>query len=248
MSFSQAFTSAREELGPGGVFSWQGEYYNTFYAEELDENNRPTVEYQTTEAHELPEIEYNINPHEFTTSEEVEMEEITTEQVVGEPHIMGLDSNADGVADAILVDLNQDGSADAMYADFNEDGQLSEDEVLIIHDPAGLTTPVVASDGTVMTADLNADGTDEILLADADGDQMADVIGIDENDDQVIEESEVSVLNPDALETEPMTGEIEFDGEISEDMPEDVPEDVLESMEDDLAELEDNFDEISDWS
>lgn len=249
MSFPQAFSSARDELGAGGVFSWQGEYYNTFYAEELDENNQPNVEYQTTNVHELPEIEYNSDPFEITTSEEIEMEEITTEQATGEPHIMGLDSNADGVTEAILVDLNLDGSADIMYGDFNEDGQLAEDEVVIIHNPSDLTTPEVITDGTVMAADLNADGTDEILLADIDGDQMADVIGIDGNDNQVIEESEVTVLNPAALGTgESVTGEIEFDGEIAEDMPEDVSEDVLESMDDDLAGLEDNFDEINDWS
>ncbi len=249
MSFSEAFSSAREELGAGGVFSWQGEYYNTFYTEELDENNQPTVEFQTTDQHDLPAIEYESNADEYSASEEIEIEVVTTEDDAASPHVMGLDSNADGVADAILVDLNQDGSADAMYVDLNEDGQLTEDEIVIIHDPAELTTPEVASDGSIMTADLDADGTDEVLLADVDDDQMADVIGVDENDDQVIDESEVTVLNPGALETEePTTGEIEFDGEISEDMPEDVSEDVLESMDDDLADLEDNFDEINDWS
>lgn len=249
MSFSQAFASARGELGAGGVFSWQGEYYNTFYAEELDENNQPTVEFQTTDQHDLPEIEFESTEDAFTASDDIENEDVTNDDTTVEPHVIAFDSNADGVADALLVDLNQDGSADAMIADFNEDGQTDEDEVMIIHDPAELIVPDVPSDGTVITADLNLDGTDEVLVADVDGDQMADVIGIDENDDQEIDESEVTVLNPGALETEePTTGEIEFDGEISEDMPEDVSEDVLESMDDDLAELEDNFDEINDWS
>lgn len=37
MSFSQAFASARRELGAGGVFSWRGNLYNTYYKEEWDE-------------------------------------------------------------------------------------------------------------------------------------------------------------------------------------------------------------------
>lgn len=35
LSFSEAFANAREELGPGGIFEWNGNTYNTFYAEEL---------------------------------------------------------------------------------------------------------------------------------------------------------------------------------------------------------------------
>jgi len=33
-SFSEAFADARNELGAGGVFEWNGQQYNTFYAEE----------------------------------------------------------------------------------------------------------------------------------------------------------------------------------------------------------------------
>src|SRR5947208_357917 len=34
MSFEQAFTEARQEVGMGGVFSWHGHWYNTFEKEE----------------------------------------------------------------------------------------------------------------------------------------------------------------------------------------------------------------------
>jgi len=36
MTFAQAFAAAREELGPGGVFEWNGKLYGTFYKEEWD--------------------------------------------------------------------------------------------------------------------------------------------------------------------------------------------------------------------
>lgn len=36
MSFSEAFASAREQVGPGGVFHWHGGIYGTYYATEWD--------------------------------------------------------------------------------------------------------------------------------------------------------------------------------------------------------------------
>jgi hypothetical protein len=78
---------------------------------------------------------------------------------------------------------------------------------------------------------------------------MAMPLGIDENMDQQIDESEVFILNPDAMEgTDFGAAPVDYSGEISSDMPDDVSDDVLDEMTDDLANLEDNFDEINNWS
>lgn len=37
MSFSEAFATAREEVGPGGIFNWHGATYNTFFKEEWNQ-------------------------------------------------------------------------------------------------------------------------------------------------------------------------------------------------------------------
>lgn len=256
MSFSEAFASAREELGAGGVFLYQGAYYNTFYTEELDGNNQPVVDYHTTDPHELPAIEYQGDPGTDQANDDASEQETYGSDDVNsentgeaEPEMLAADFNTDGAIDAVFVDINQDGSADAMYADQNLDGQLAEDEMIVIHDPADLVSSDVVSDGTTMSVDLNADGTDEVLVADVNYDQVVDVMGVDENNNQQIEESEVIILNQDAINTEIVApDEIEYSGEVSDDIPEDVPDDVLESMEDDLVNLEDNFDEINDWS
>jgi hypothetical protein len=256
MPFSEAFASAREELGAGGVFLYQGEYYNTFYAEELDENNQPVVDYQTTDHHELPDVDYGGDYAEDTATDDATGQETYDTDNVNaentgeaEPDMLAADLNTDGAVDAVFVDINQDGSADVLYADQNMDGQLAEDELVVIHDPSDLVSSDVVSDGTTMSVDLNADGTDEVLIGDVNNDQVADVIVIDDNNNQQFEESEVTILNQDAIEPEAAApDEIEYSGEVSEDIPEDVPDDVLESMEDDLVNLEDNFDEINDWS
>jgi len=36
MGFAEAFASARQEMGPGGVFVWNGNVYSTFFAEEWE--------------------------------------------------------------------------------------------------------------------------------------------------------------------------------------------------------------------
>jgi hypothetical protein len=266
MSFEDAFSSAREELGAGGVFAWHGQYYSTFYAEELNDNNQPVVEYEVAEPHSLePLDEYDSGPvasqEEAYNQETQDAPETQETQDVPEtqgapetdqgsvPGMMAADFNADGGVDAVYVDLNEDGSADAVYSDLNQDGQIADDEVVLIHDPENLERPETASDGSVMSADTNADGVDDILLMDVEGDQVADAVGVDQNSDMQIDESEIIILNPEAMENAG-TGEaeVEYQGEIAADMPEDVSEEVLDEMTDDVANLEDNFDEINNWS
>lgn len=249
MSFSEAFAAAREELGAGGVFSWQGEYYNTFYAEELDDNNQPVVNYSTTEYHDLPQVDFNENATE-AIHDEGSFENAVSDPGSGpEPHVLAADLDTDGNVDAVFVDLNLDGSADIIYTDINQDGQITDDEFIIIHDPADLVIPENPSDGSMMSVDTNADGVDDILLADVDSDQVADMLGVDANRDQLIDESEITVLNAAAMEeTSFGPAEIEYSGEVAVDMPEDVPDETLDSMNDDLSSLEDNFDEINEWS
>jgi hypothetical protein len=246
MSFDEAFSSAREELGAGGVFAWHGEYYNTFYAEELDDNNQPVVEYAVTDQHDLDPIDYNDPAVQV---EEPQEQQGTEQDEESSPDVMAADFDQDGNVDAVFVDLNQDGSADAEYTDLNQDGQIGEDEGIAIHNVEDLEIPEIPSDGSMMSIDNNGDGVDEILVADLDGDQFADAVGIDENNNQQIEETEITFLNEEVMEgaeTEPEP--VEYSGEISPDMPEDVSDEVLDSMSDDLANLEDNFDEINKWS
>lgn len=248
MSFSEAFSAAREELGAGGVFVWQGQYYNTFYAEELDDNNQPLVDYSTTEYHGLPEIDFNEDASGSGQDEGIEHADNPTGSDF-EPHVLAADLDVDGNVDAVFIDLNQDGSADIIYTDINQDGLITDDEYIIIHDPADLVIPETRSDGSMMSVDTNADGIDDMLLADVDSDQVADMLGVDANRDQLIDESEISVLNAAAMEdTSFGPAEIEYSGEVSVDMPEDVSDEMLDSMNDDLSSLEDNFDEINEWS
>jgi len=97
MSFSQAFASARQELGAGGVFEWHGQYYGTFYENEMNDKFQPTIEYATVEKHDLPTIAYEPQ------IEEVNEEILVTVSEETEIEITDLDFDGDGFSDAIYV-------------------------------------------------------------------------------------------------------------------------------------------------
>jgi hypothetical protein len=167
---------------------------------------------------------------------------------------LGVDADLDGAVETYLVDSNLDGSADAIYVDANLDGQITNDEVEIIHDPATLETAESPVSGAEISIDTNADGLDDAVFGDVDGDLVADVVGVDANQNQVIDENEIQVLNPDALQeggyenaVGAESGEVNYEGEISNDMPEDVPESELDNYSGEVSKLEDNFPDYNEW-
>ena len=150
MSFSEAFASARAEVGPGGVFVWNGNVYSTYYEEEWDSMTEEQKEEfsdavhntasSTTEEDSTPE--YANNYHEASNTdggvqvvsdEVVETEDgqvIRVTGVVVDGHYGEVyDYDNDGQADAALIDTNDDGRPDLAMVDENGDGYISEVEV-----------------------------------------------------------------------------------------------------------------------
>jgi len=59
MNFSDAFASAREEVGAGGVFGWNGEIYNTYYESELSAMSKAEI---NAYVDSLPPIDDILSP------------------------------------------------------------------------------------------------------------------------------------------------------------------------------------------
>lgn len=136
MSFGEAFSTARAEVGSGGVFVWHGNYYSTYTAEEwdvMDANDRhnyaesvnaafgqssPNREHDTTQDLE--------SAQESSDSNEPEIRVLTvsaidnndgTETYVGSALVNGhysefQDLDGDGLVDQLLVDVNDNGIVD----------------------------------------------------------------------------------------------------------------------------------------
>ena len=160
MSFSEAFTAARTEVGSGGVFEWHGNIYSTFTedewngmtAEQRDEygshfswhsDNSSTETASSTHsstsshsAHATDEVEVS-EVTQASHTEEVAVVDVAPEvEVLGVVHDEESGANIAGLAvdgqEVVLIDVNGDETFDVMGADVNGDQQLSQNEIVDI--------------------------------------------------------------------------------------------------------------------
>lgn len=158
MSFNEAFSAAREEVGPGGVFEWHGGIYGTYYASEWNEmtpeqqtefGNR--ISYETggttanndspgngsTENHVAEEHIIGaedrpeiINAEHETTHTEYEVQIVgVSEATMDDGSIVTIGEMDVNGQEVYVVDVDHNGTFDAMMADTNGDGVISENEI-----------------------------------------------------------------------------------------------------------------------
>ena len=151
MSFSEAFASARAEVGPGGVFTWHGNVYSTYYENEWDnmtdaqKHDYAVAVHNTDYTHESPtgysgydapvdNGEIHVLSEERVETEDGDMVHVTRVEMDGHYGEV-YDFNNDGQPDAALIDDNDDGLPDIALIDENHDGLIDENEVYEVSDP-----------------------------------------------------------------------------------------------------------------
>ncbi|MCK8491689.1 hypothetical protein M0L20_07470 [Spirosoma sp. RP8] len=141
MSFNQAFETARDEVGMGGLFSWHGRWYNTFDKEEwssLSLEQRQEFTEMITQEH-LPVKPYH-SPSTTADPTPATYVEAPAEPTIIEGHlngqrVMGLDFDQDGIIDTLVlegedgytyrvVDATGDQGLDTVYRYDPLDGEL----------------------------------------------------------------------------------------------------------------------------
>ena len=147
-SFASAFADAREQLGPGGMFVWHGNIYNTYTAAEwasMSQDERDSfvaqclavdVEVDVVDVN-VPEesVDVIVTPvkpdEEGIKPEEPEVVYLGTETIVAEDgNIVTLEHyNIDGHA-AMAADLDGDLVADVLAVDLNDNMEIDDDEVV----------------------------------------------------------------------------------------------------------------------
>ena len=149
MSFNEAFAAARSDVGPGGIFEWNGNQYGTYYKEEWD-NLTP----EETDEYWASVEAADINIEQEVLSDELLADVAETADLDGDGYEESvlIDSNIDGDVDIIAADLDADGEIDTVVADTDFDGEADK----IVQDTDG--------DGL---ADLNESIDNEELLADS---------------------------------------------------------------------------------
>jgi hypothetical protein len=113
MTFEEAFAAARAEVGPGGVFVWHNQPYNTFWREEwaaLSLQQRHEYAEHVLAA-ELPVRVATPQAAPPTGHAEAALHRPTViEGYVGEQRVMGIDRDNDGIIDSLVI-ADADGNA-----------------------------------------------------------------------------------------------------------------------------------------
>lgn len=157
-NFNEAFAQARQQVGAGGVFEYNGRIYGTYYAEEWDNMsaqektdfqsrvNEVTPSHHTgSQATHIAEVTENPETTPEVIPANAEM--ISAEPVDNEIRVLGVEAvqNENGQImnialvecegdQALLVDVDNNGTIDVLLHDDNRDGMLQESEV---HDISG---------------------------------------------------------------------------------------------------------------
>lgn len=157
MSFSQAFSAARSEVGPGGVFEWHGNLYGTYYASEWNNMDAAARDQYYNTVHWNSHSHSSENTHNVSSNDSTNTNHHneTTTTTTNTPHkeeddpdveIIGVDhANLDGEHDSIIgaasinghnvyfVDIDgQDDEFEIMISDTNGNGQVDEGEAIDI--------------------------------------------------------------------------------------------------------------------
>lgn len=185
MSFNDAFAVAREEVGPGGVFQWNGNYYSTYTAEEWNSmSDAEKLAYQQSVSEFSTDI---CCDHEGVVVGENEIIDFPSSNVAQELSLLaservtlddgsivtvGSFQNTDGSVE-YRVDMNNDGNFDYIYnekedsfTNINTGEQISVSNEAVEPTPIGsqemeieghLALVTAMSDGSVV-ADIDSDG------------------------------------------------------------------------------------------
>ncbi|MDE5903991.1 hypothetical protein [Duncaniella sp.] len=183
-NFNDAFAQARAQVGPGGVFEYNGKLYGTYLADEWDKMTpQERADYQNRVNEIAPSHSAasdaapatDVSGHHDASSAVVHTnaEMISAEPDDAEIRVLGVEAvqSEDGrimnVAlvecdgdQALLVDVDNNGTIDVMLHDDNGDGQIQESE---IHDVSGAGLEVA----DLMQAQAAGEG--DLLYASNDG-------------------------------------------------------------------------------
>ena len=171
MSFSEAFSAAREEVGPGGVFEWNGNVYNTYYAEEWE--NMSEEEREEFASH-LNVAEIDEDPADELTADEDPEGELTAD--VDPEGELTADEDPEG---ELTADEDPEGE---LTADEDPEGELTADE-----DPEGEFTADEDPEGE-FTADGDPEGEFTAEVENTDYIDGESVEGVGAEDFEVTEE------------------------------------------------------------
>lgn len=163
MSFSEAFASARKQVGAGGVFEWRGKQYGTYYKTEWDSMSQVekdryaanvfgTSSSKSSSTPEQERLQHDISPENFVYNSQ---SPVSGADIKGE--LFGVqtvtDENGNPMTivaakinghNSMFVDADVDGYVDVAIMDKNDNEEVELDEIVQISKGRMLVSDLVA--------------------------------------------------------------------------------------------------------
>ena len=205
LTFEQAFTQAREMVGPGGVFHWHGAIFSTYTADEWDEMTdeerdhfaesvRPEVDASQVDAEQLASVDDDIEPDSDIDDEggevfadvEVDQNQVADQDVADVPvheaneeFIQADIREAEG-GFALADEVDEDvviADNDEMVQDIAMIDEEFNEDIAVAEDMAVAEDLAVAEDVAV-TEDIEV--AEDVAVADEDAAAADDSFALDE--------------------------------------------------------------------
>ncbi len=176
MSFGEAFQTARAEVGPGGVFRWHGNIYNTYTEKEWNELSHTDKETL------VARVGAEVSPADINT-EQVAQASVAVDETVDEARTEEVDNDgAVDVASVSTVDTQEDAAQVDGQVQTTDSETVSDNDVRVVGfghvpTPNGQYVAVEELDVNgqrVAVIDVDDDGVGDIAMSDINHNQQAD--------------------------------------------------------------------------
>ena len=173
LSFSEAFEAARAEVGPGGIFRWHGNIYNTYTAEEWNSMSGHDKELFAQQ------VSPEIRPYDMGSS--LAAKRVVTEEPSGTNHNQEPDSHPH--TDTYTY-------TQTFTHTYTHDDDVKDDDVRVV----GFGDVPLPNGQVVTVEELDINGQ-RVAVIDVDHDGEADLAMMDINHNHQIDEGEVIDLH-----------------------------------------------------
>lgn len=171
MTYSEAFAAARQEVGPGGAFVWHGTVYGTYYGTEWNAMSpEEQAEFSQNAIAQQPSA---THPQTATDNQQSNNHHHSNTHHQAEPqnhqqHEEHHETVQEQHSDAVEVEVE------------------------------GVQENVELEDGTIVNIGTATIEGHDAAFIDVDNDGTFDIVGVDENNDGIITENEISELSQDS--------------------------------------------------
>lgn len=202
MSFSDAFNAAHDQVGPGGVFVWHGQVYSTFTDNEW--NSMTPAEQAEFGSHVHVQYAESSHTSSQSTNHEAPVAEVVAEQPATttehqNEQVAHVDDTNNGTPEQqeVQVEVQEPPVTVAQQPTNTCNVPEGGEEVIGGVSPVEPEVEVLAyetisnEDGSQMDVAVVSVGGQEMGIYDVNVDGTADLLAVDENNNQQIEENEI---------------------------------------------------------